>query len=127
MGYSGTLTPREARVAEWRRRFQRSQEARDAYNAWLEERRESDFVWATSRLNIDNGTVDWPDVLTGQAFVSYRSQVELAIRRGDVKQLSTAAEGALVLLDHRAKEYGRSADAYLAAKRFLTVVKDLSL
>lgn len=126
LGYSGTLSPREARVAEWRSRFQSGQEARDAYNAWLEERRESDFAWATSRLNIEDGTVDWPELLTGPAFVSHRSQLELAVRTGDVNKLSTAADGALVLLKSRARQHGRSAEAYLSAKRFLSVVKDLS-
>jgi hypothetical protein len=128
MGHSGMPTPREARVEEWRRRFQRGQEARDAYNAWLQEEREGDFLSATSRIDIENGgNVDWPEPLLGPAFAPYRRQIELAVKTGDLEMLNAAADGALVLLENRAKQFGRSLEGYIAAKRFLTVVKSLSL
>jgi hypothetical protein len=128
MGRSAMQTPREARIEEWRRRFQRGQEARDAYNAWLEAERESDFLSAASRIDIENGgKVDWPELLLGPAFASHRSQIELAVRTGDLKMLNAAADGALVLLENRARQFGRSMEGYIAAKRFLTVVKGLSL
>lgn len=121
-------SPREARVEEWRRRFQRGQEARDAYHAWLEKEREGDFLWATSLVHLeDGGRIDWPTLLLEPGFLSYRNQAELAVRTRNLKQLNTAASGALHLLERRAKEYGQSTESYLAAKRFLNVLKDLAI
>lgn len=128
MGYSSMLSPREARIEEWRQKFQRSQAARDAYNAWLEDERKREFQWAASRLNLENGgAVDWPVPLQGPAFVAHRGQVELAIRTGDLKKLSQAADEAQNLLESRAREFGKTTDAYISAKRFLGILRQMEI
>jgi hypothetical protein len=127
-GFRERLTPREARVQEWRRRFQRGQEARDAYNAWLAKERESDFLWATSLVHLeDGGTIEWPSLLLESGFVSYRSQAELAVRTRDLPKLCTAADGALVVLTRQARSHGRETEAYISAKRFLNVLRQMQL
>ena len=127
-GSADLLSPREARIQEWRRRFQRGQEARDAFNAWLEKERESDFLWANSRMGLEDGSaIDWPLLLTEPGFVSFRHQAERAVQNRDLNQLEKASNGALILLESRAREHGRSTESYLSAKRFLNVLRQLAI
>jgi hypothetical protein len=118
---------KEARLQEWRRRFERGQVARDILNENLAKQRAEDLVWAADRLDVEGGTIDWPSLLLEPAFGPIRFQAEAGVRHRDLRQLSRAAADGIDVLEGQSRDHGLSMDRYLSAKRFLNALKNTSI